>query len=262
MPCSRRWSVSSTAQTPTCSIPNWANLIGWNPPQDTFFDARTFTSPSGRNRLTLLYANREDPEHATGADLIYLDETRNAVVLLQYKRLKDRAPGGGPGYYPDGQLEDELRRMREFRRWFGKQSRAKGSNAFRLHADPCFVKLCDPVVDLDLGTAPVPGMVFPLELFDEVQQELKGSGPQGGNCISRKNVTRSLSSTHLIDMVKAGWLGTDTTEDVLKALQGYCEQALSEGKSVTMGKTENPKRKPKQPTDDDHAGQYEQGRLF
>jgi type I restriction enzyme R subunit len=42
-------------------------------------------------------ATPEDLEHATGADLVYLDETRNAVVLVQYKRLKDRAAGGGPG---------------------------------------------------------------------------------------------------------------------------------------------------------------------
>jgi hypothetical protein len=54
---------------------DWTNLIGWDPPADTFFDARTFTSPSGRNRLTLLYANREYLEHTTGADLIYIDET-------------------------------------------------------------------------------------------------------------------------------------------------------------------------------------------
>ncbi len=222
---------------------DWTNLTGWNPPPGTFFDGRTFTSPSGRNQLTLIYANRERPEHATGADLIYIDKTRNAVVLIQYKRMADRAPDGGTGYRPDEQLRKELDRMRMVRDWFAGQPRAQGTDAFRLHADPCFIKLCDPVIDLDLGTAPVPGMVFPLDLFDEVHKELKGIGPRGGTCITRRNVSRSLSSTYLVDMVKGGWLGTHTAEDGMKALLHYCRQALDEGKSLTMARVR--KRRPK-----------------
>jgi hypothetical protein len=152
--------------------------------------------------------------------------------------------------------------MRKVRRWFDEQPRAKGSGSFRLLTDPCFVKLCDPVVDLDLGTAPVPGMVFPLALFDEVRRETTGSGPQRGNCISRRNVTRSLSSTYLVDMVKGGWLGTNTTEDVRKALADYCNQALAEGKSVTMGRTEKHERKARRHSEVDPAASFEQGPLF
>jgi hypothetical protein len=215
---------------------DWANVIGWDAPKDTFFDARTFTSPGGRNQLTVLYANREELEHTTGADLVYIDETHNALVLLQYKRLKDTAPGGGPGYRPDEQLEKELMRMRSVRERFQDQPRGLGSEAFRLHADPCYIKLCEPVVDLDLGTAPVPGMVIPLGLFDALHEELRGSGPKGGTCFSKKNVRRSIGSTTLIEMVKAGWLGTNASGHVIEALSDYCDIALAEGKSVTVAR--------------------------
>lgn len=241
---------------------DWANLTGWTPPRDTFFDARTFTSPSGANQLTLIYANRERPEHATGADLIYIDETRNSVILVQYKRMDDKAADGSDGYRPDQQLEEELRRMRALRTQFAKEDRARGTDAFRLHTDPCFIKLCDPVVTLDLGTLPQPGMVLPLALFNEVHKEIENSGPRGGTRFTKKNIRRSLSSTELIEMVKDGWLGTCTLKDGYEILKDFCERELAAGKSITAAKARRrkPRRRPKK--SGDPGGSFHQDRLI
>ncbi|WP_026931894.1 hypothetical protein [Glycomyces tenuis] len=222
---------------------DWINLTGWNPPVETDFDALTFTNPDGDGELTVIYANKERLEHGTGADLIYIDEIRNALVLIQYKRMKDKAPGGGPGYRPDKQLEKELVRLRAVRDHFDERPPAANSWSFRLLPEPCYVKLCDPVDSLDLGTKPVPGMMLPLSLFEQVHSEIEGTGPKGGTCFSRKNVSRHLSSTFTIDLIKEGWLGTRTSQDAFHILKDFCDSELEARRSLTLAKKSGKRHK-------------------
>jgi hypothetical protein len=84
----------------------------------------------GIERLEVFTANRRPLEHVFGVDLIYLNATRQNIVMLQYKMLE---PAHGDGlvtdwiYRPDASLDDEISRMKKF----AKDS-APGSNEYRL----------------------------------------------------------------------------------------------------------------------------------
>ena len=61
----------------------------------------------GAERLEVYTANRRSLEHVFGVDLIYLNATRQNIVMLQYKMLERSRKGGGEDwiYRPDDQLK-------------------------------------------------------------------------------------------------------------------------------------------------------------
>ena len=70
----------------------------------------------GAERLEVYTANRRSLEHVFGVDLIYLNVTRQNIVMLQYKILEPKRKGAGEDwiYRPDDQLDTEIERMKKF----------------------------------------------------------------------------------------------------------------------------------------------------
>jgi hypothetical protein len=68
-------------------------------------------------RLEIFTVNRRDLEHVFGVDLIYLNASRQNIVMLQYKMLEPLRDDGDTDwiYRPDAKLDDEIRRMRKVR---------------------------------------------------------------------------------------------------------------------------------------------------
>ena len=64
----------------------------------------------GSERLEVYTANRRPLERVFGVDLIYLNATRQNIVMLQYKMLEPRRKGDGEDwiYRPDDRLESEI----------------------------------------------------------------------------------------------------------------------------------------------------------
>jgi len=92
-------------------------------------------------RLEIYTANRRDLEHVFGIDLIYLNATRQNIVMLQYKMLEPLRDDGDTDwiYRPDGKLNDEIRRMRKF-----AVAHPPGPHEYRLNPAVFYLKFRPP----------------------------------------------------------------------------------------------------------------------
>ena len=69
----------------------------------------------GNERLVIYTANKLPLEQMLGVDLIYINETRGSIVMVQYKMLEEDKQENGSHdwlFRPDKQLYDEIARMR------------------------------------------------------------------------------------------------------------------------------------------------------
>jgi hypothetical protein len=85
------------------SVPQY-DLVGSNVTGHAVFE-------KGRERLEIFTANRRALEKVFGVDLIYLNATRQNIVMVQYKMLEPHKPKDGEDdwvYRPDQQLEAEI----------------------------------------------------------------------------------------------------------------------------------------------------------
>jgi hypothetical protein len=87
----------------------------------SFLNAKAIPSPSGvvtltedATTLTVVNINRRPLETTLGADLIYINETTESLVLVQYKTMSDRLDDE-PVFRPssDANIAKELARMRK-----------------------------------------------------------------------------------------------------------------------------------------------------
>ena len=71
----------------------------------------------GEDQLEVFTVNRQELEHCFGVDLIYINLTKQNVVMLQYKMLEPSSKTDDQTdwvYRPDGQLDVEIARMNAF----------------------------------------------------------------------------------------------------------------------------------------------------
>lgn len=202
----------------------------------SFLNAKAIGSPSGivtltedATTLTVVNINRRPLETTLGADLIYINETTESLVLVQYKTMSDRLDDK-PVFRPssDANIAKELARMRKI-----EPGDDDGLPAdFRLDPQAGYLKLCSPIVAArQYDTKPTAGMYLPLALWDAIVKTPQVRGPQGGLAVGYDNVDRYLRNTQFAELVRDGWIGTrtartrDLTELVVEALDG--------GRSVT-----------------------------
>ena len=201
-----------------------------------FIDFDRLESPSGitiftkgREQLTVINVNRQQLEHTTGADLIYINERLESYVLVQYKTMRrEREDVAKVAYRPDEQLHKELGRMRQFRS--GEHDGRPAS--FRLNTNCCFLKLCKPVVTLDRGQDLVSGMYLPLDYYDVLAASPEVRGPRGGIVFSYDTVDRYINNDLFVSLVRGAWIGSrgaTTTE-----LEALVLSGLDAGRSVTV----------------------------
>lgn len=213
-------------------LQDWQHLTGWTPTADCYGASRTYARSRTRQKLTVLHVNKAKLETTTGADLIYVNESNNALVLIQYKRMAHQDAKGLWGYrLGDDRLDGQLRRLKAIDDAFATAPIADEDWSARLYPHPSFVKLCDSKIVLGDNTAPTPGMVLPLEQFSRLYDKFKAAGVAR---FTRENVAHSLNSTLMIDLIKDGWIGTRSRAHAMKVLGNFIDGRLDAGASVTL----------------------------
>lgn len=155
----------------------------------------------GDEQLEVFTANRRDLEHCFGVDLIYVNLSKQNVVMLQYKMLEAAGKVDDQTdwvYRPDAQLDIEINRMKAF-----AVAHAPGPNEYRLSSQVFYFKFVKR--DATLGEG---GIVLPLDHFEKVRATPSFKGPKKGLRLSYKSLNgRYLRQTPFLDLIKCGYIG-------------------------------------------------------
>jgi hypothetical protein len=237
----RSWS------TPPAGAPFLAGMAGYAAIEDALIqhDVDRFDSwlrepsdrvewrvfSSGSRRIFIMNANRTSVEQTLGVDVVYFNEARDSFVLVQYKKMRREQSGpedrGGLFYRRDGNLDDELVRMRRIDELCAAQP-----GEFRLLPTASWLKLCDPtpIVDADPASL-IKGMYLAREHFEELLRTSLGA--RGGSRLGYDNVPRHLNNTIFTTLVRDGWIGSrgPATEEIGRLVR----ESLEKRHSVVVG---------------------------
>lgn len=152
-------------------------------------------------QLEIFTANRRALEHCLGVDLIYVNMTKQNVVMLQYKMLE---PNGKVAdqldwvYRPDNQLDLEIARMRVFA---GQHS--PGSKEYRLNPEMFYLKFVKRNAAVADG-----GIITPLDHFEKLRGDSAFKGPKSGLRLSYRTLNgRYLRQGPFLDLLRCGYIG-------------------------------------------------------
>jgi hypothetical protein len=155
----------------------------------------------GDERLEIFTANRLELEEAFGVDLIYLNATRQNVVMLQYKMLEPEPPGANRPdwiYRPDAKFDEQLTKMRLF-----ATTHAASAFEYRLNPEMFYLKF----VKRD-GATDDAAMITPLDHYETIRSTPVCQGPGGGLRISFNSLAgRYLRQAAFLDLVRSGYIG-------------------------------------------------------
>jgi hypothetical protein len=202
-----------------------------------FLDFDRIDSPSGvvsftrgQEQLVVINVNTQPLETTKGADLIYVNERLDSIVLVQYKTMKDDGSADGEAVYrPDRRLAGQLSRMEQI-----PVLDSDGSpEQYRLHPGCAYIKLCSHVTAMS-GEANqlVSGMYIPIDYWKALSSSPQVEGPRGGKLFSYRTVNRHITNDLFVSLVRGAWIGTrgqasiDLTDEIVAA--------LSSGRSVTV----------------------------
>jgi hypothetical protein len=189
-------------------------------------------------RLDVFTANKRPLEELFGVDLIYLNKTRGALVMVQYKMLESerraRRRTMDELFGDDGedeqewtvrindQFADELSRMRRFDRDLAPHG------PYRLNSGAFFFKL----VRRNAATKSA-GLLLSLGHLEQLMDGGELNGPAGGLRISYRSLGgHYLRGEGFVELVRSGYIGTrGATTDHLQALVEAC---LREGKAAVI----------------------------
>lgn len=158
-------------------------------------------------RLEVFTANRRDLEHVFGVDLIYLNATRQNIVMLQYKMLEPEREDCETDwiYRPDVKLDEEIGRMRKF-----AAGHVPGPHEYRLNPAVFYLKF----VKRD-GTIRSGGIITPIDHFEQLRHDPACKGPRGGLRISYDGLAgRYMRQGAFLDLLRSGYIGAhaETTQ--------------------------------------------------
>ncbi|MBU2790987.1 hypothetical protein HF288_05705 [Acidithiobacillus caldus] len=155
----------------------------------------------GDEQLEVFTANRRDLEHCLGVDLIYVNRTKQNIVMLQYKMLE---PAGKVDdqvdwvYRPDAQLDTEIERMKAF-----SSAHTPGPKEYRLNPEIFYLKFVKRDASLAGG-----GIITPLDHFEKLRADPACKGPRKGLRVSYRTLNGSyMRRDPFLDLVKCGYIG-------------------------------------------------------
>ncbi len=182
----------------------------------------------GLEKLEIYTANRLPLENVFGVDLIYLNATRQNIVMVQYKMLE---PTGSKDwiYRPDTQLESEIERMRKF-----GTEHPPGEYEYRLNRQVFYLKF----VKRD-GRLKNAAITMPIDHFERLRSDPACRRPQGGLRISFEDLAgRYLRQGPFIDLIRSGYIGAhvETTAHLKELVKDvWCEAEATERSSRLSG---------------------------
>ena len=167
----------------------------------------------GEEQLEVFTANRRDLEHCFGVDLIYVNLTKQNVVMLQYKMLEAAGKVDDQTdwiYRPDSQLDAEIDRMKIF-----AASHLPGPKEYRLNPQVFYMKFVKRDATIRDG-----GIITPLDHFEKVRIDPSFKGPKNGLRLSYKRLNGMyLRQTPFLDLIKCGYIGAHAkTSDDLRVI--------------------------------------------
>ena len=182
------------------------------------YPAKTFQS--GDTVLTIILANKLELELEIqlGVDLIYVNETLNSAVFVQYKMFK--GVDGEDGYRPDKQLSKEIQRIDEAMKILDQTPPDLSCDGYRLGGDPFFLKFCTKLLEHD-QEGHVPGHYIPVSYWKRLVLTPQVQGPRGGIVVKPDTLGRHFTPTAFKDLVTRGWIGTSAlaTKIVVPAIK-------------------------------------------
>jgi len=209
-------------------------ITGWRLADSDLTGRATFEKHG--ERLEVFTANKRPLEKLFGVDLIYLNQVRKALVMVQYKMLelegRDRQRIE-TDWFADDELDDrewivpindqflhEVDRMRRFDRDLDPRG------PYRLNPGAFYFKLVRRH-----AAARSAGILLSLGHLDQMMTEGAAAGPRGGLRISYQSLDgHYLRSEPFVELVRSGYVGTRgaTTEH----LQTLIEAGLEGGRAV------------------------------
>jgi hypothetical protein len=167
----------------------------------------------GPDRLDVYTANRRSLEKVFGVDLVYLNITRQNVVMVQYKMLEPVLRSDGEKdwvYRPDSNLDSEIERMRKF-----SVAHPPGALEYRLNPQVFYMKF----VKRD-GSLQNAGIIMPVDHFEQVRADPASKGPRGGTRVSFDALGgRYMRQGPFVDLIRSGYIGAHAqTTSHLKTL--------------------------------------------
>jgi hypothetical protein len=190
-------------------------------------------------RLEIFTANRRDLEHVFGVDLIYLNATRQNIVMLQYKMLEATKKGDDTDwiYRPDDKLDEEIKRMRKF-----AAAHPPAQYEYRLNPAVFYLKFVKRDAMIRGG-----GIITPIDHFEQLREDPACRGPRGALRISYDGLDgRYMRQTAFLDLIRSGYIGAHA--ETTQHLKTLIEAVLANDRAVVAAVQTGPA-----PTDDDTA---------
>ena len=231
----RRTTLASARTQENLVIAHDARWIpGWHLAESDITGRAVFQQ--GNQRLDVFTANHEDLERLFGVDLIYLNQTRRSLVMVQYKMMepslrRERRAEGAFGPYTrqkeaewvvpiNNQFKDEMARMMLF------DSASGAAGSYRMNPSPFFFKFVRRY-----GSTNGAGILLSLGHLQQLLAEGQLAGSRGGLRIAYGELNgHYLRNESFIDLVQSGYIGSrDATTDHLEVL---IEATLSEGRGI------------------------------
>ena len=176
-------------------------------------------------RLVIYTANKLPLEQMLGVDLIYINETRGNIVMLQYKMLEeDKQTDENRDWLfrPDQQLRDEISRMR--------LPECSGSlSDYRLSRNPFFFKFVKRKVVDDTNQS----FLVSLDHLNQILAAPETKGPKGGLRVSYEALDGTyLREADMLGLIRSGYIGTHKAETASMAT--IIQEAAKGNKAVVL----------------------------
>lgn len=175
-------------------------------------------------RLVVITANRRPLERVFGIDLIYLNESRQNVVMLQYKMLEPLTTDEIDNdwiYRPDAQLDDEIRRMRKF-----IADQVTDPHDYRLNPAIFYLKFVKRDSSISSG-----GIIMPIDHFEKLRTDPTCHGPKKGLRVSYQSLSgRYLRQGAFLDLIRSGYIGAHA--ETTAHLKTLVEAVLNNNRAV------------------------------
>lgn len=162
---------------------------------------------TGTEHLEVYTANKGPLEEMLGVDLIYVNESMGAIVMVQYKMLEP--VGDDWQFRRDAQLDKEIARMKI-------PPTKTAADGYRLHASPFFFKFVRRKGDGDKHSS----FIMTLEHLNRILASPAGKGAKGGVRLSYEGLKGAyLREADLLGLIRSGYIGTHQVEtDALKPI--------------------------------------------
>lgn len=176
-------------------------------------------------RLVIYTANKLPLEKMLGVDLIYINETRGNVVMVQYKMLKeDKGENGSQDWLfrPDKQLRAEIARM-QLPNFDGALT------DYRLSRNPFFFKFVKRKIVDDSPQS----FLLSLDHLNQILATPEAKGPKGGIRLSYEALDGTyLRDADMLSLIRTGYVGTHRAET--EALAMIINEVAKGNKAVVL----------------------------